>query len=223
MAVAKVFRSPDFGKRLEQACDQSPHCPPLHKGRLQWIADELKKRFKLSVSTETVRKWMHGESRPKQDKNLLLAQLLQVDPTWLFMGIDADLEPREKRVRNAMADGIVNVIAGFIQIDGGNPAFPAEGDKRAVVDNVDLYAIIKGANYAFHVSLGSDDYRFAVPTKHENVIVLGVMRDGFAIDVFEISEAMIAKGTKRGGSIEVVLDEETIQNALLNDFTKRLP
>lgn len=147
---------------------------------------------------------MHGESKPRQDKNGLLAKLLEVDPSWLFMGIDSDLGPRERKARNAMADGVVNVVAGLIQMDGGSPAFPADDDARATKDNVDLYAVIKGAQYVFHVALGNDDGRFVVPTQHENVIVLGVRRKGFSFEIYELPPEVITEGQRRGGSIEVM-------------------
>lgn len=195
--MSKVIRSPEFAQRFEMACDQQPHCPPLHKGRYQWIVDEFRKRYKESISTETVRKWHSGEARPKQDKNALVAQLLGVDATWLYMGVDPDLEPRERKARNAVADGAVNVVAGMIQMDGGNPAFP---DKEGVVD---LHAIIKGVKYDFHVSMIDEDGRAVVPTKYEGVIVLGVSRDGMNFTVVEIPQETIEAGQRRGGSIEV--------------------
>lgn len=195
---AKVIRNPDFAQRLEMACDQYALCPPLHKGRYQWIVDEFGRRFNESITTETVRKWSKGEARPKQDKNALLAQLLQVDPTWLYMGIDADLEPRERKARNAMASGVVNVVAGLIQMDGGTPAFPEE---EGVVD---IHAIIKGAAYSFHVALGSGR-RFVVPTKYETAVVLGVIRDGMSFRIYELTPEIIETGPRRGGSIEIEL------------------
>jgi hypothetical protein len=44
------------------------------------------------------------------------------------MGIDPEFQPHERKLRNAMADGAVNLVAGFIQMDGAYPAFPEESD-----------------------------------------------------------------------------------------------
>lgn len=199
----RIIRDAGFAQRFEMACDSHAHCPPLHQGRLRWIVDQFAERFGETITTETARKWRFGEAKPRQDKNALLAQILEVDPTWLYMGIDPELEPKERKARNAMADGVVNVVAGIIQMDGGNPAFPDEDDDRATKENVDLYAIIKGAQYAFHVCMADGDGNFAVPTRHSAVTVLGVTRKGMAFEIVELPAEVIAAGRKRGGSIEV--------------------
>lgn len=207
-----AVRNPGYGDRFGMACDQNPHCPDLHKGRYEWIVREFARRWKTSITTESVRRWHSGLARPRQDKNAMLAELLGVDPTWLFMGVDPDLQPREKKARNAMASGVVNVVAGLIQMDGGSPAFPDEDDERAQRENIDIYAIIKGAQYSLHVTLGQrdgDEYRFVVPTAHEGVLVLGVIRDGMNFTICELPEQAIEAGTQRGGSVEVMMSEIT--------------
>lgn len=78
-------RSPNFARRLNQACDRSPECPPLHGGRLGWLQQMLA-REGIRVSVESVRKWLAGEGRPKQDKSEKLAEILEVDAVWLYMG-----------------------------------------------------------------------------------------------------------------------------------------
>ena len=151
-----------------------------------------------------------------------------VDVAWLQIGIDQGLAPRARKARNALADGIVNVVAGFIQMDGGHPAFPDDGDTRAEQDNVDIYAIIRGGNYALHVALGTDAPAageglviFPVPAKHEAVIVLGVLRSGMSVEIFEISPDLIAEhGIRRGGSIEVSVNRATLRR--IESFSQRL-
>jgi hypothetical protein len=170
---------------------------------------------------ESVRKWFAGEAKPRPDKTKLLAELLQVDVGWLQIGIDPGMAPRERKIRNATVDGAVNMIAGFIQMDGGFPAFPTESDKRAQADNIDIHAIIRGAKYDFHIALANDDGSFTIPTKHEGVIVLGVVRDGFLVEVFEISpEAIEEHGRKHGGSIEVVVPTEKLKR--IESFANRI-
>lgn len=212
----KVIRDAGYAQRLTLACDRSSLCPPLHQGRLVWIVENLQKRFRLDVTTETVRKWLHGESKPKLDKNARLAELLGVDPVWLYQGIDAALSPREKKARNAMADGAVNVIAGFIQMDGGSVAFPEEEG------NVDLFAIIKGGQYAIHVCLGEERdgaYHFPAPADYSGVVVLGVVRSGLSVLVTELTPEIIEEnGGRRGGAIDVSLGEIE----LIESFTQRL-
>lgn len=221
----RVIRDPAFAKRLESACDAHPHAPEKHRGRLAWLKDQMAKH-KVKISYETARKWFAGEARARPGKMEVLAQILQVDPAWLAMGIDPEFQPHERKVRNAMADASVNLIAGFIQMDGGYPAFPDEKDKRAQEDSVDLYAIIRGANYSFHVAFGekSDDktLRFIVPTRHENAFVLGVIRDtSFRIQVYALGNEVIEQyGNNRGGSIEVVVEASALRK--VDNFKERL-
>ncbi|MBH0113208.1 helix-turn-helix transcriptional regulator [Novosphingobium sp. YJ-S2-02] len=224
MVADRLVREPEFAKRLNQACDTNAHAPDLHRGRYVWLREELAKRFNENVSIETCRKWFAGESRPRPAKMAKVAQLLEVDVAWLSLGVDPEIGPKEKRLRNAMADGVVNVVAGLIQMDGGRPAFPDETDKRATDENIDLYAIIKGANYAFHITLGElvdDKLRFPVPAKNDAVIVLGVVREGFSVRIFEISPEIIAtSGVARSSSARLDVAESDLRP--VSTFAERL-
>jgi hypothetical protein len=221
--LPKVIRSPEFARRFEQAADLHPHCPAKHRGRLEWVSDQMTKKGH-SVSNETVRKWFSGEATPRPDKGAVLAEIMEVDVAWLQMGIDANLAPRERKARNAMADGAVNVVAGLIQMDGGNPAFPDDDDKRAEREHIDLYAIIRGGSYSLNITLGETEGRkakFAVPTAlGENVIALGVIREGFTFDVFELTPDLIETGARRGASIEVTADASKLRR--IEGFNRRL-
>jgi transcriptional regulator with XRE-family HTH domain len=160
-AAERIIRDPEFAKRFESACDRNDHCPPLHKGRLTWVQTELERHFKERVSIETVRKWFAGEVRPRPDKLAKLAELLQVDGSWLSLGVDKGLAPRELKARGREIEGAVNVVAGFIEIEGGHAAFASEDDQKNKA--IDLYAIIKGAKYDLHVAF-CEDGMFRVPT-----------------------------------------------------------
>jgi hypothetical protein len=70
--------------------------------------------------------------------------------------------------------------------------------------------LTKGAKYDFHVSVGEPEgrkVRFVVPTTLDNVIVLGIVKHGFSIEILELTADMIAEGDRRGGSIELMVDE----------------
>src|SRR5690606_26221918 len=80
------------------------------------------------------------------------------------------------------------------------------GDKRA--RNVDLFAIIKGAQYAFRVALAQEDgkdVKFVVPHDHENQFVVGIVpKPDFCFDFLELDAETIGKhGVRKGGYIEV--------------------
>ena len=223
--VEKIVRDPGFAKRLEQACDANFHCPPQHHGRLRWLADELKTRFNETVSQETIRKWIRGEVKPRGGKHELLAQILGVDPTWLYLGVDSGMSPRERKVRNAEADGVINLVAGLIQMDGGFPAFPQDNDKRAADNHIDLYAIIRGASYAFHVSLARQkggDYEFSVPVA-EGIVVLGIVREGFTARIVELTPELVQeRGHNSGGSALVTLTAAEFEVRQVSSFADRL-
>lgn len=211
----RKIRDPEFAKRLAAACDQNPHCPPMHRGRQVWLIQELKRRYDITVSPETARKWYSGEAKPRPDKTAKLAEILAVDGVWLEMGVTPDLAPRDRKVRNAMADGAVNLVAGLIQMDGGHPAFP---DDAGVVD---LHAIIRGGKYDLHIAMADDSGKFVIPAGYEQTIVLGLMRDGFNFQVYEISEDVIqAHGEIRGGSIELDVSKDALKR--VESFATRL-
>jgi len=214
--ATKVIRHPEFAKRLDSACDSVGQCPPKHKGRQNWVMRELKSRFKEEVTPETVRKWFAGEAMPRPDKTAMLAELLMVDVAWLQIGVDPDMAPRDRKARNAVADGAVNAVAGFIQMDGGHPAFPKEDGP------VDLHAIIRGAKYDFHISTADADGHFHVPVDNEELIVLGVARgDGFCLEIYELMPDVIEKhGNRRGGSIEVAVPTKKLRR--VESFSNRL-
>lgn len=224
----RIIRDAGFARRLEQACDASPHCPAPNHGRLTWLADEIGKKLGSKISVQTVARWMNGEAKPRQDKNIKLAQILGVDSIWLYLGVEQDIPARERKARNATADGAVNLVAGLIEMDGGRPAFPEVSDARAHRDHVDVYAVIRGVNYAIHVSMGTQagaDWSFNVPANREAIVVLGVVREGFSFRIVEISQELIeehGEPSSTGRAIVVTLDNATIDAAKLSSFANRL-
>jgi transcriptional regulator with XRE-family HTH domain len=211
-AKSKVVH-PDFAKRLEQAAESNPHVPLPNHGRLGWFVKQFEDRFEVSITVETVRKWFAGEVRPRAKMVSRLAQVLQVDEAWLSVGSVSDMTKRQRRARNAAADGAVNVIAGLISLDGGTPAFPDPGDIKAEAQRVDLYAIIRGAQYSIHVVLGETikgGWRITVPVEATECLVLALVpTDIFCFQVLEIDPVILdEKGQRKRGSIEVEIGED---------------
>lgn len=198
-----------FALRMAQACDGNPLVPAPNYGRLQWFIDNLKLRFNLTVSHETVRRWLNGESIPRRKYMPFVAELLGVDEVWLTFGRSPELDNRQQKLRNAEADGVVNVVAGFIQMCGANPAFPEAGDKRAEKEHIDIYAIIRGAQYAFHVALAAPiegGHRFGVPIVAADAFIIGVVRTSdLTCDFYEIDAAALEGATRKAGLIEVTV------------------
>lgn len=221
----KIIRDKEFAQRLAKACDGNPNVPLHNHGRLRWVQEQMKARG-ATVSLETVRKWFAGEVKARPDKLALLAQVLEVDAIWLAMGQASDLSPREMRARNATADGAVNVLTGFIQIAGGNPAFPRDDDQRARDAHIHLYAIIRGAQYAFHVSLAREDgdhYRFQVPSTYAEVFVVGAIpTESPGVRFIELPAELIAEqGVRRGGGFEVSIPASEAEKYKIRTFGER--
>lgn len=211
MSKGNDISHPDFALRMAQACDGNPHIPPLHYGRLGWFVKQFEEKNK-SVTQETVRKWFSGESYPRKTAMSMLAQILAVDEAWLAVGRSPGMTEKQKKVRNATADGAVNVVAGFIQMEGGYPAFPGDDDKRAQAEKIDLYSIIKGAQYAFHIVLGvqtEQGWTFNIPVEALGTVILGVMPlCDLKCQFVELdAEGIETVGTRKGGVIEVVLGD----------------
>lgn len=220
-----VIRDEAFSKRLKSAISLNPHAPDGH-GRIKWLHSEMARRSgdDEAVSIEAVRRWIAGIMRPRPAKMTLIAQILEVNEAWLSLGISGDLNPRERRARNAEAEGAVNLIAGLIQLSGGHPAFPDDNDRRAKQDCVDMYAIIKGASFAIHVSYCQEDKcKFSVPNGFEDLTVIGVMKgEGFSFTCYELDAETIKEfGNKRGGSIELDIPAYRLDALQIKSFAQR--
>jgi hypothetical protein len=208
----RIIREAAFAKRLGQICDNHPHVPPLHHGRLTWVKRELEK-FDVPVSTETVRKWFSGEARPRRDKLKILAEIVRADEIYLSLGVVPEMDTGQQRKYQRALGGSVYLVAGMLEIAGYPVAFPEEGDPRA--DEVDLYAIINGVQKALKVTmvrdLGDWKFKLAVPLKHAAVTNIGIIRTSpVRFDVLVVpSELIDLHGDAKGGThVEVLLNRE---------------
>ncbi|MEG3175796.1 helix-turn-helix transcriptional regulator [Sphingomonas sp. RB3P16] len=212
--TSRKLRNPEFARRLAIACDGNSHCPDMNFGRLVWLKDQLKAKFGTEVSLESVRKWCSGESTPKHDKVAQIAELLGVDLAWLHVGIDQGLTPREIKKRKGQVSGVINLVAGLIELDGGHTAFP-ENDGP-----VDLHAIIRAAKYDFRVILADSNGIFAVPKDDGGAIMLGVVRTGFSVEIYEITSEALAAGKPHGRIVEV--DAKSADLRAIESFSQRI-
>lgn len=222
---------PDFANRLNAVSATHPEVPPSNYGRLGWFADEFAKRGD-DVSKEMVRKYFAGENKPRQKRLALLAEILGVDEAWLSLGKSADLQTKRAALRNTQVAGVVNVVAGMIQMHGGSPAFPDESDARAQREQIDLYAIIRGGQYALHIALAEadgDGFLFRLPPGlGENTLALGVVQtSAMCFEVVELdAEGLVAVGRrgKTGTEVTVDVDYRTGEHEWrrVETFAKRL-
>jgi hypothetical protein len=113
---------------------------------------------------------------------------------------------------------------------GGYPAFPTDDDTRAQDRKIDLYAVIRGAQFSFHVAMGDlteNRVRFTVPVEAvEDAFVIGVVRTGeLACKFYELDrEGIEDVGTRKGETweIDVTLADLAEDWAEITTFSKRL-
>jgi transcriptional regulator with XRE-family HTH domain len=160
-----------FVSRLKDACDSSTVVPPPNKGRQQHIAEQL------GVAPEAVSKWFKGVSMPKPEKLIKLAELLQVEQTWLSYGVSPEMDRKERKAHSREVDGAVHLVMGLTMLTGGHCGIPSDQDARASF--VDFYATVKGSVYSIHVCLGreieKDKYELVIPKEFEEVVCIGVI------------------------------------------------
>lgn len=170
MSSTAEFRK-EFVSRLTQACESSQNVPPPHKGRQQYISNELQ------VAPEAVSKWFKGVSMPKPDKMVRLAQLLQVEQTWLAFGVSPEMDRAERKTHGRELNGAVHFVMGKAMLAGSNCGFPGPRDPRAAY--VDFYATVGGIVRAVHVCLGreveKDKFEVAIPKEYAELDCVAVI------------------------------------------------
>ena len=90
---------------------------------------------------------------------------------------------------------------------------------------INLYAIIRGAKYSFHVTpivTAGVARQFLVPSEAENNVVLGVVpTEGFAVRIYELDwEKIKADITRKGGFYHVPL--EGFDHREITSFAERI-
>lgn len=203
----KPIRDRGFIKRLEIACENHPRCPTGH-GRQRWIRDEITTHFKLTLSPEAVSKWFSGASRPNLETMRFLARVLEVDEAWLSLGKTPELTPTERKRHMLFADGSVNMVAGMIQMSGGQVAFNEDTESP-----VDFFAIIGGKHHAIKVvsvtKQEGERMLFVIPKDSARIVVLGVIGSSMigGFQVLRLTPELIEKHGKRKGTyFELWLD-----------------
>ncbi|MGA1831609.1 hypothetical protein [Rhizobium wenxiniae] len=214
----------DFARRLHQATDANPQIPGLHNGRLRWFVEKMATK-NVEVKPETVRRWFAGFNFPRRTYMVPLAEILKVDVGWLAGGSDTVATARQASAAVIATHGAINIVAGFIQLDGGSCAFPSPNDDAAKLKGVDLHAILRGAKYDLHIAVGSTvdgEVSFSVPFGATETILLGVVRKSdFEVLIYELDwQDVVDRGLRVGGSYQVALDPNKARK--INNFTDRI-
>jgi transcriptional regulator with XRE-family HTH domain len=127
----------EFAARLGLAIEAYPLAPPTPHGRLTWLQRQLEQQG-TKVSINTVHKWVHGLSRPREDKVRAIAQFLKVDEVWLTLGQKPVEGQRPTPNKTTHAKGAVLYVAGLIEVTGGRVVFPGPDDNTATSIWADL-------------------------------------------------------------------------------------
>lgn len=202
-------RNPDFAARLERACIDHPNCPTdLYRGKQKWLREELiALNQNFSVSAEAIRKWFSGETRPRPKMMKAVAKVLNVDEAWLSLGIIPDMTQAEKKKRSRTAEGGALLLAGLIQISGGNSTFPSLGDAA----REDLLAIINGDAVEIDTPLArtlqTGLHIFTIKRGYEHRKIVGIVPKGFGANMVLINEKLISLGGRRGDYTEIEVSE----------------
>ena len=191
-----------FAERLREAAT-AKGMPARYNGAVAWLAFGLNTKFGLNVNDETARRWLAGDRMPTRENLHMIAELLDVAPAWLLGNDNAPAAGRA--VSDMPGSGIVDIVAGFIRLDGGQVSFPGENDVFAKEHGVHLNAIICGIMHRIHVTLGIRSGKmltFRVPPRRaDGVIVLGAIRYGLSVELFRIPDhvrstrSRVARGT----------------------------
>jgi len=156
-----------FAQRLQMACADHPDIPDYGKG----LQTELAKSMK--VSQEAVRKWLSGESQPRQPAMIRLAKILDVEYVWLALGTSETQFAQLKQV-SAKHDGAVHALIAFLILKGYNVAFPSHDTDRA-----DIHAIGHGVQRNLSVVLmervADKHCRITTPMPDESISLIAAM------------------------------------------------
>jgi len=181
----------NFGHRLKQAVEVNPHAPASVHGRQSWLRDRLRKEKGITVSANTVHKWMNGASMPRGDNLRAVSEVLEVDEVWLTLG----RKPVEKTVSaaaQATGSAKATILAGLIEAAGGRVTFNLSSDSPE-----DLSVNIDGEHMKIIVAAPQRDKKnvsFILPALPSDARVIAVFLrrgDDYAsavIDLFDLTD-----------------------------------
>ena len=126
-----------FKDRLIKSCDASVDIPEHGYGRQVHLAKVM------GVSQEGVRKWLIGESKPRDKAMKKLSALLNVDYAWLSIGAEM-LETEKLRAVARYQNAGVYALTSYLISAGCTVAFSED-----LQDDSDITAVCNGKLFKF--------------------------------------------------------------------------
>lgn len=167
MAPSNTVRYPEVAKRIADTISKSTRIPDGH-GKLAYLAREWETRFGEPMGREQMRTWVNGLREPRPEQRGRLAEVLGVDPAWLWQGTNT---PSTARVSGLAAEGMV---AGMLLQAGGWKI------RQSQDRGYDLDAEIGGRSYKIEVKTTKredDAWRVTLPRNINEVVFLAVVVD----------------------------------------------
>lgn len=146
-----------FKDRLIKSCDASVDIPEHGYGRQVHLAKVM------GVSQEGVRKWLIGESKPRDKAMKKLSALLNVDYAWLSIGAEM-LETEKLRAVARYQNAGVYALTSYLISAGCTVAFSED-----LQDDSDITAVCNGKLFKFlalpSAVIGNKNAEFEIENK----------------------------------------------------------
>lgn len=173
MAPSNTVRYPEVAKRIADTISKSTRIPDGH-GKLAYLAREWETRFGEPMGREQMRTWVNGLREPRPEQRVRLAELLGVDPAWLWSGTTASFQT------NASGFGAEESVACMLLQAGGWKI------RKAQSREYDLDAEIRGRAYKIEVKAAQrndDAWTLKLPRNISDVVLLAVLVDPISAQV----------------------------------------
>jgi transcriptional regulator with XRE-family HTH domain len=142
-----------FVTRLKTALDGADGVPDREHGRKAWLEREIGRHIEgKAPGFESVNRWFHGRSKPRNSNVEALCKVLNVDPAWLMFGTTPPGTRKDRVLATSRADGAVHFVIGAMLLEGMAAGLPQQNDAFAASANIDIEAIINRQIRRFTVS-----------------------------------------------------------------------
>lgn len=191
-----------FKDRLIKSCDASVDIPEHGYGRQVHLAKVM------GVSQEGVRKWLIGESKPRDKAMKKLSALLNVDYAWLSIGAEM-LETEKLRAVARYQNAGVYALTSYLISAGCTVAFSED-----LQDDSDITAVCNGKLFKFlalpSAVIGNKNAEFEIENKgiKKGVTLVGCILK-YQLNEASITYDFVDLTALPQGTTRIKLDQKT--------------